>query len=474
MTTVDVLRPVVTLALREDAALERLDDGRLALVEGHVRSTFPELSPVLRAALESLAQGEVTEDDLFAAATQGPGSGDLTVLHLQMLLRRLETGGWLRRTLSSAGARLATLEPFGHVVAAPTRILDPAAETVLSRFAVLRPAGSLRGGARPGAPPGRRLPPPRRAPAVAALGTPTAPGSLQVEGLDGGTVLGLLQLMLDAGLLVAPDAEARPALDQWSSTDLLFHARSRVGRHLGGYGGTYRMEGRAAPLPAVRPAYPRSVELPRPPDDALASDPPFGEVIEARRSIREHDDDRPLTLAQLGEFLWRVGRVREILDDGRQELSSRPYPGGGACYETEIYPLVQLCDGVSPGLYHYDPSAHALGLVAEPDPRTKLLLEYGRQTGVMERPPQVMLLLAARFGRTMWKYESMAYALVLKQVGVLYQTMYLTATAMGLAPCALGGGNSDAFAAATGLDYYEETSVGEFLLGSRRTPASGV
>ena len=89
----------------------------------------------------------------------------------------------------------------------------------------------------------------------------------------------------------------------------------------------------------------------------------------------------------------------------------------------------------------------------------------------MESPPQVMLLLAARFGRTMWKYESMAYALVLKQVGILYQTMYLTATAMGLAPCALGGGNSDAFAAATGLDYYEETSVGEFLLGSRRAAA---
>jgi SagB-type dehydrogenase family enzyme len=74
--------------------------------------------------------------------------------------------------------------------------------------------------------------------------------------------------------------------------------------------------------------------------------------------------------------------------------------------------------------------------------------------------------VAARFGRVMYRYEAIAYAAILKNVGVLYQTMYCVATAMGLAPCALGGGSSDAFAAATGLDYYAESSVGEFLVGS--------
>ena len=45
--------------------------------------------------------------------------------------------------------------------------------------------------------------------------------------------------------------------------------------------------------------------------------------------------------------------------------------------------------------------------------------------------------------------------------------MYLVATAMGLAPCALGGGDADLSAQAMGTDYYAESSVGEFLLGSR-------
>ncbi len=64
----------------------------------------------------------------------------------------------------------------------------------------------------------------------------------------------------------------------------------------------------------------------------------------------------------------------------------------------------------------------------------------------------------------------MAYALVLKHVGVVYEAMYLAATAMNLAPCALGSGDSDRFARVSGTDYYDETSVGEFLLGSRPDP----
>ena len=38
----------------------------------------------------------------------------------------------------------------------------------------------------------------------------------------------------------------------------------------------------------------------------------------------------------------------------------------------------------------------------------------------------------------------------------------------------IGGGNSDLFAKAAGTDYYAETSVGEFLLGSRPQDAYGV
>ena len=96
------------------------------------------------------------------------------------------------------------------------------------------------------------------------------------------------------------------------------------------------------------------------------------------------------------------------------------------------------------------------------------MLEDARRSAKLAETPQILITIAARFQRLSWKYESMAYSALLKNVGVLYQTMYLVATAMDLAPCALGGGDSDLFARAARLDYYAETSVGEFLLGSKR------
>jgi SagB-type dehydrogenase family enzyme len=61
----------------------------------------------------------------------------------------------------------------------------------------------------------------------------------------------------------------------------------------------------------------------------------------------------------------------------------------------------------------------------------------------------------------------MAYATILKNVGVLYQTMYLVGTAMDLAPSALGLGNVEKFCKVASTDYFVESSVGEFMLGSR-------
>jgi SagB-type dehydrogenase family enzyme len=151
---------------------------------------------------------------------------------------------------------------------------------------------------------------------------------------------------------------------------------------------------------------------------------------------------------------------------------SRPYPSGGGLYELEVYPLVNRCEGLSPGLYRYDGSTHSLEYVAAMDPDGRQLVDDARAASRMRGEPHVLLLLAARFMRVNWKYESVAYSLILKNVGVLQQTMYLVATAMGLAACALGGGNSDVFCRLAGTDFWHETTVGEFLLGEKGADAA--
>jgi SagB-type dehydrogenase family enzyme len=79
--------------------------------------------------------------------------------------------------------------------------------------------------------------------------------------------------------------------------------------------------------------------------------------------------------------------------------------------------------------------------------------------------PQILITIAARFDRVSWKYSSIAYSLILKDVGVLIQTLYLMATEMGLGGCAIGTSNIDLFAKMTGLEFHIEGPVGQFALG---------
>ena len=95
------------------------------------------------------------------------------------------------------------------------------------------------------------------------------------------------------------------------------------------------------------------------------------------------------------------------------------------------------------------------------------MLRYAGDTALLDAPPQVLLVITARAQRVLWKYEGMGYELALKNSGVLTGLMYLVATAMGLAPCALGSGDSAAFALLSGIDPLVEPYIADFALGSK-------
>jgi SagB-type dehydrogenase family enzyme len=161
-----------------------------------------------------------------------------------------------------------------------------------------------------------------------------------------------------------------------------------------------------------------------------------------------------------------VSRLTDATDLG--EVSFRPSPSGGASHPLEIYPLVRECDGLAPGLYHYQPDRHALARVEPVGPGLEKLMKWGRFDLMGFDEPPLLLLITARFGRTAWKYQSIAYRLIHTDLGCLYQTFYLVATALDLAPCALGAVNPDLFASVTGVDVYAEPLVGAFTLGRER------
>ncbi len=145
--------------------------------------------------------------------------------------------------------------------------------------------------------------------------------------------------------------------------------------------------------------------------------------------------------------------------------AARPYPSGGSAYELELYLAVANCAGLARGFYHYDADHHALMPISGPS--RELDAQLAAAEFAMDAPgtPQILITIAARFGRISWKYSSIAYSLILKDVGVLIQTLYLMATDMGLGGCAIGSINIDLFARMTGIEFHIEGPVGQFALG---------
>lgn len=269
------------------------------------------------------------------------------------------------------------------------------------------------------------------------------------------------------------DADRELALAQWEFHDLLFHAHHRVGWHKDPIGPHFPFIGEIDPLPAVRAPWPgKQIALRSAPSDDDGES--FASVLHRRRSERSYNESRLISLQDLGALLDRTARIRasdwrSVSNSSGQterfDTTSRPYPSGGASYELEIYPVVARCQGLSPGMYHYDPQAHTLVSIREANHQIDQLLKEARACTDNLADPQILLVIAARFARVMWKYRSNAYSIIMRDTGALYQTLYLAATELDLSPCALGGGNSALFAEITGLDPVVEGSVGEFILG---------
>jgi SagB-type dehydrogenase family enzyme len=432
-----------------------------------------------RTLLDNLARGGMDRNTICDKAMGAVGDdGGADLARLYFALAEIERKGFLRYTVTQRDRALATLEPV-----APAFCLEDISiggKFLLSRFACLHRMGdnmmveSPLGHARVVINDGRG------AALLALLATPHTAAELAtaMHELDEATVAAFIALIVNAKAASACAENGRiaeddsAALRQWEFHDLLFHSRSRLGRHNYPYGGTFRFLDVLPPLVAVRPPGPtRRIALAKPDMQALeVGDVPFSRVTEARRSVRSRGE-QPLSAAQLGEFLYRAARVKEVRPAKREhgipyETSIGPCASGGAMHELDLYLTLSRCAGIEPGLYRYDPLAQELEYVADLGPRQTRLLADACVSSGLDTPPDVLITIAARFQRVAWKYQSMAYATILKNAGALYQQMYLVATAMNLAPCGLGGGDSDLFAEAAGLDYYAETSVGEFMLSS--------
>lgn len=162
------------------------------------------------------------------------------------------------------------------------------------------------------------------------------------------------------------------------------------------------------------------ITLPKPILDGAMS---LEQAMQTRRSVRSFQADL-LSESQKSQLLWAAQGI----------TNSRGYrsaPSAGALFPLEVYWIEHV------GLYHYDPSQHALKLEKKGDLRATLCRAALDQEMILQAPST--MVIAAVYSRTQAKYgESRGARYVLIDLGHAAQNVLLQATALGLGAVTIG------------------------------------
>lgn len=164
-----------------------------------------------------------------------------------------------------------------------------------------------------------------------------------------------------------------------------------------------------------------------------SSDTSLEEAILERRSVRKFSR-QSLALEDVGQLLWAAQGITH--KDGY-----RSAPSAGALYPIEMYVVAGDVDGLSPGVYHYQPGKHELTLVTDGDQRKSLASACSFQMWVRRAP--AILVIAGVYDRTAKKYGGRSERYVHIEVGSVAQNIYLQATARGLGTVIVGAFRDD-------------------------------
>ena len=187
------------------------------------------------------------------------------------------------------------------------------------------------------------------------------------------------------------------------------------------------------------------------------------DALARRKTSRSFDRSRRLREDELAVLLRTVFGVQGTAPiAGGSAGVRRTSPSGGGLHPVEAYPLVLDADGVEPGLYHYHSGEHALELVERLSrPEAEELAEQFTCGQGYFRHASLLVVLAARFGRSFWKYRGheKAYAVTLMDAGHLSQTFYLVCAELGLGAFVTAAINNVDIDERLGLDGFAEGSL---------------
>ncbi|MGL4490814.1 MAG: SagB/ThcOx family dehydrogenase [Rhizobiaceae bacterium] len=156
------------------------------------------------------------------------------------------------------------------------------------------------------------------------------------------------------------------------------------------------------------------------------------QLMARRRSIREAKDG-VVTLSSLSSILFSGMGITGKTHNAVTELPLSMTPSGGGRNPYEAYVFVRKVESLKPGIYHYSACEHTLGRLGGqlPEKLSEVIADQDWGDDM-----SFIIVLAAFFERTMWKYDDPnAYRVVLIEAGHIGQNMLLMATEEGLCGC---------------------------------------
>jgi len=154
----------------------------------------------------------------------------------------------------------------------------------------------------------------------------------------------------------------------------------------------------------------------------------LGEALKKRRSRRNYTSG-VLTLKELSQLLWAGYGVTA-------EWGAKTAPSAGALYPLRIYIVAGEVDGLSPGIYKYEPDGHFLVKISDKDKRLAFFSSALNQSSIKSAP--LSFVICADFQVTTERYGPRGKRYVFIEAGHVSQNIYLQAEALNLATVAIG------------------------------------
>jgi SagB-type dehydrogenase family enzyme len=132
----------------------------------------------------------------------------------------------------------------------------------------------------------------------------------------------------------------------------------------------------------------------------------------------------------------------------------RTAPSAGALYPLEVYLVAGNVEGLTSGVYKYEPAAHGLRSVISGDQQTELYHAALGQSAVNDAP--AIMVLSAVYERTTGKYGERGIRYVHMEAGHAAQNVLLEAVALGLGGVGMGAFDDDAVRTVTGMSPAEQ------------------